>query len=145
MADTNPKAPIRRFDVFAEYTRQKALQDGMPEDEAAGYGLWVAKVVASRRYGGGPPPPPRKKEGEKGVEAEEEEPKKPRKKWHDLGGEDQTDEMFEKEIVNRMGRHFYNTVFAPAIEDALAEDKSYQSIRDTIRKDWKPGGTAPRE
>ena len=25
----NPKAPIRRFDVFAEYTRQKALQDGM--------------------------------------------------------------------------------------------------------------------
>jgi hypothetical protein len=145
MAETNPKAPIRRFDVFAEYTRQKALQDGMAEDEAAGYGLWVAKVVASRRYGGGPPPPPRKKEGEKGAEAEEAEPKKPRKKWHDLGGEDQTDEMFEKEIVNRMGRHFYNTVFAPAIEDALAEDKSYQSIRDTIRKDWKPGGTAQRE
>ena len=68
MAETNPKAPIRRFDVFAEYTRQKALQDGMPEDEAAGYGLWVAKVVASRRYGGGPPPPPRKKEGEKDAE-----------------------------------------------------------------------------
>jgi hypothetical protein len=145
MADTNPRAPIRRFDVFAEYTRQKALQDDMPEDEAAGYGLWVAKVVASRRYGGGPPPPPRKKEGEKGAEAREEEPKQPKRKWHDLGGEDQTDEMFEKEIINRMGRHFYNTVFSPAIEDALAEGKSYQSIRDTIRKDWKPSGSAPAE
>jgi hypothetical protein len=146
MADTNPKAPIRRFDVFAEYTRQKALQDGMPEDEAAGYGLWVAKVVASRRYGGGPPPPPRKKDGDKDAEArEEEEARKPRRKWHDLGGEDQTDELFDKEIVKRMGLHFYNTVFAPAIEDALAEGKSYQSIRDTIRREWKPGGTAPRE
>ena len=45
-----PRMPIRRFDVFAEYNKQKAMQDGMPEDEAEGHGLWVAKVVAS---GGG--------------------------------------------------------------------------------------------
>src|SRR6478735_8082968 len=66
----NPRLPVRRFDVFAEYTKQKAIEDGMPEDEAEGYGLWVAKVVASRRYGGAPiTQPPRKGDGEKEDEA----------------------------------------------------------------------------
>ena len=135
MAESNPKAPIRRFDVFAEYTKQKAIQDGMPEDEAEGYGLWVAKVVASRRYGGAPiTQPPRKGDGAK----EDEAPKEKKPKWHLLGNEPQTDELFEREVIGRMGRHFYNTVFAPAIEDALAQGKSYTSIRDTIRKEWKP-------
>jgi hypothetical protein len=134
MAESNPKAPIRRFDVFAEYTKQKAVQDGMPEDEAEGYGLWVAKVVASRRYGGAPiTQPPRKGDGEK----EDEAPKEKKPKWHLLGHEPQTAELFEREVIGRMGRHFYNTVFAPAIEDALAQGKSYTSIRDTIRKEWK--------
>jgi hypothetical protein len=133
----NPKAPIRRFDVFAEYTRQKAVQDGMPEDEAEGYGLWVAKVVAARRFGGGPAtPPPRKGEGKEAEGKEEDHARK--SKWHDLGGKPQTDELFEDEIVGRMGRHFYNTVFVPAIENAIAEGKSYTAIRDTIRKEWKP-------
>jgi hypothetical protein len=44
-----PERPIRRFDVFAEYRRQEAEEKGRPEDEATGYGLWVAKVVAARR------------------------------------------------------------------------------------------------
>ena len=133
----NPKAPIRRFDVFAEYTKQKAMQDGMPEDEAEGYGLWVAKVVASRRYGGAPiTQPPHKGDAKKDEKEEDERPPKP--KWHDLGGEPQTDQLFEREVVGRMGRQFYNTVFAPAIEDAIAQGKSYQAIRDTIRKEWKP-------
>jgi hypothetical protein len=135
MAESNPKAPIRRFDVFAEYTKQKAIQDGMPEDEAEGYGLWVAKVVASRRYGGAPiTQPPRKGDDEK----EDEAPKEKKPKWHLLGHEPQTDKLFEREVIGRMGRHFYNTVFAPAIEDALAQGKSYTAIRDTIRKEWKP-------
>ena len=51
MTDVRPRAPIRRFDVFAEYQRQEARAGGIPADEAAGYGLWVAKVVASRTYG----------------------------------------------------------------------------------------------
>jgi hypothetical protein len=37
-----------------------------------------------------------------------------------------------------MGREFYDTVFAPAIAQAVAEDRTYNSIRDTIRKDWRP-------
>jgi len=135
----NPRLPVRRFDVFAEYTKQKAMKDGMHEDEAEGYGLWVAKVVAARRYGGGPPPPKPKKHDSEGKQEEPEPAEKaPKEKWHKLDGEDQTDELFEKEIVNRMGSQFYNTVFMPAIEEAIAQDKSYASIRDSIRRDWKP-------
>ena len=59
-------------------------------------------------------------------------------KWHALDGEPQTDALFEKEIVERMGRAFYRRTFAPAIEDARTSGKSYESIRDTIRKGWKP-------
>ena len=134
----NPKAPVRRFDVFAEYTRQKALQDGMDEAEAEGYGLWVAKVVASRKYGGAPITQAlHKKEGEEGKKASTAaHPKTP--EWHELDGKPQTDKLFEREIIERMGSHFYNTVFVPAIEDAMNAGKSYTAIRDTIRKEWKP-------
>lgn len=137
-----PKAPIRRFDVFAEYNRQKAIEDGMEPDRAEGYGLWVAKVVASRGFGRGiGPSPPRGnkgeaqgegKEGPDGQQAEEEP------KWRSLGGEEQTDEMFHKEIVKRMESEFYETVFLPAIAEAMREGRSYTSFRDTIRRDWKP-------
>src|SRR6187551_436024 len=48
---TAPLKSIRRFDVFAEVNRLKALDEGRPEDEAKGYGIWLAKVVAGRRYG----------------------------------------------------------------------------------------------
>ena len=133
-----PKSPIRRFDVFAEYNRQKAMaEDGLPSDEAEGYGLWVAKVVASRRFGGkvGPQPP---KSGGKDVDKDEQEEPKERPKWHTLDGEPQTDELFEKEIINRMGREFYYDVFVPAIEEAMRGGRSYTSFRDSIRKDWKP-------
>lgn len=136
-----PRMPVRRFDVFAEYTKQKALKKGMPEDEAEGYGLWVAKVVAS---GGGrspalrPPAGKDKGDGHKDEAKQEEEGNEPKEKWHSLGGEEQTDELFEKEVVKRMGEHFYETVFAPAIEEAVAQDRTYQSIRDTIRREWKP-------
>ena len=47
-----PLRPIRRFDVFAETKRLEALEHGEPEDVARGYGVRVAKLVASRRFGG---------------------------------------------------------------------------------------------
>jgi hypothetical protein len=50
-SDVSPRQPIRRLDVFAEYTRQERREKGYPEDEAKGYGVWLAKVVASRRVG----------------------------------------------------------------------------------------------
>ncbi len=133
-----PKVPIRRFDVFAEYNRQKAIQDGMPPDEAEGYGLWVAKVVASRGFGRGTmsQPPSKLHETAQQEETEGEQPKKP--KWHTINDKPQTDEMFEKEIIARMGPEFYDKVFEPAIHEAIEAGKSYNSIRDVIRREWTP-------
>jgi hypothetical protein len=46
-----PANRIRRFNVFAEYRKQQEQDHGMPADQAKGYGLWVAKVVAARKFG----------------------------------------------------------------------------------------------
>jgi hypothetical protein len=129
-----PRAAIRRFDVFAEYNRLEALRDGRPEDEAKGHGLWVAKVVASRR--GRPslaPTAPRPSDGNP-----PSAPAADHEKFKSLSGEVQTDKLFDREVVERMGREFYRDVFAPAIGQAFEEGRPYQSIRDAIRREWKP-------
>ncbi len=132
MAEPKPKAPIRRFDVFAEYNRIKAIkEDHLAPAKAKGYGLWVAKVVAAQRYGR---VPKRKPEEKKTPEQEAKE----KKEWHELSGVPQTDKLFDREIVNRMGADFYKEVFVPAVDQAFEEGKTYASIRDSIRKDWKP-------
>jgi len=127
-----PKQAIRRFDVFAEYTRQERLAKGYPEDEAKGYGIWLAKVVAARRFG-------------KSGEAKTAKPGKVSKgereaepKFRALGDELQTDETFDDDIIDRMGPKFYDDVFVPAITEAIDEGKDYTAIRDSIRKGWKP-------
>jgi hypothetical protein len=138
-ADVKPERQIRRFDVFAEYRKQEEEAKGHPGDEAMGYGLWVAKVVAARRFGGAKSKSHDDRQHGKDGESESERRKRlVDGKWHTLDGEPQTDALFEKEIVERMGRAFYGRVFAPAIEDAIKSGKSYESIRDTIRKSWKP-------
>jgi hypothetical protein len=137
-----PRMPIRRFDVFAEFNRLEALEKGMSDEEAAGYGLWVAKVVAS----GGGRGSPGKRPAKDGEEADEQkegdgEGKKAEKRgprFRTLGDEEQTDEMFDREVVRRMGEEFYRDVFRPAIEEAYCQGRGYTEIRDTIRKDWKP-------
>ncbi len=43
-APIRPRAPIRRFDVFAEYSRLQGLTRGLDQAHAKGCGLWVAKV-----------------------------------------------------------------------------------------------------
>ncbi len=137
MAEIKPRAPIRRFDVFAEYNRLKALdQEGLTKSKAKGYGLWVAKVVAAQKFGR-MPKPGKEKKPETEQERKERE-RKARTEWHDLSGVPQTDKLFDKEIVNRMGKDFYSKVFSPAIQQAYAEGKPYVAIRDAIRKEWKP-------
>jgi hypothetical protein len=134
--DASPHKPIRRFDVFAEYTHQERRAKGYPEDEAKGYGIWLAKVVASRRFGqqsSADGKQPSKKA------AHDEEPK-----FRSLGDELQTDETFDHDITDRMGARFYDDVFVPAITEARAEGKSYETIRDTIRRGWKPARAASR-
>lgn len=130
---TKPRATVRRFDVFAEYNRLKAQkEDKLSAAKAKGYGLWLAKVVAARKFGRLPEPKDKgeKKEGKK-------EPKVNKQGWHELSDVAQTAALFDKEIVDRMGTTFYRRVFAPAVRKAFESGKSYVDIRDTIRAKWK--------
>jgi hypothetical protein len=129
-----PRAPIRRFDVFAEYNRLQALQRGLDQAHAKGYGLWVAKVVASGVQRGRKPSEPH---GEPAA-AERPDQQKAEQTWHVLGDEEQTDTLFDHEIVQRMGTNFYFQVFVPAIAGAFDQGQRYESIRDSIRRNWSP-------
>ena len=111
---SKPKQAIRRFDIFAEYNRLKGLEKGLDEPHAKGYGVWVAKVVAS---GGGRRASSKSSQQQTASAAEEgaEWHAAPsEQEWHELGGEPQTDALFDREIVQRMGPGFYAQVFAPA-------------------------------
>ncbi|HEY1291462.1 MAG TPA: hypothetical protein VGJ60_00095 [Chloroflexota bacterium] len=125
-----PTNRIRRFDVFAEYRKQEEHDRGMPADQAKGYGLWVAKVVAARRFG-------RLKDRDEPSDAEKK--RRRRRKWRVLSGEPQTDHLFDHQIVERMGADFYEDVFVPAIAHEREQGHSYESIRDRLRRRWKPG------
>ena len=125
----SPNRAIRRFDVFAEYTRQERRDKGDAEDEAKGYGIWLAKVVASRQYGAKTDSHDRHSGGHK-TESHQ--------KFRSVGDDLQTDEVFDHDIVERMGSRFYREVFAPAITEARAKGDAYEDIRDAIRKNWKP-------
>jgi hypothetical protein len=126
---TRPANRIRRFDVFAEYRKQDEQAEGMPEDQAKGYGLWVAKVVAARKFG--------RLNTREGPSASEARNRR-RRKWHVLGGQAQTDRLFDREIVERMGETFYREVFAPAIRQAREAGQPYEAIRDRLRRRWNP-------
>ena len=103
-----------------------------PLDRAKGYRLWVAKVVAARKFA-----------RMRGKEAKPKgEVPRRRRKWRVLSGVSQTDKLFDQQIVARMGSDFYEEVFAPTIEAARKKGQSYESIRDRIRRSWRP---APRE
>lgn len=125
----NPKKPIRRFDVFAEFSRLERLEKGYAEDEAAGYGIWLAKVVASRRGGSS---------SDSAGKSRRKKKPGPEPKFRSLSDEPQTDETFNHDIVERMGKTFYSRVFAPAIKRARNNGESYDDIRNSIREEWKP-------
>jgi hypothetical protein len=140
-AEIRPLQPIRRFDVFAETKRLEALAHGEPEDVAKGYGIRIAKIVASRRFGASAT---KKKRHEKADESENQSSTGSRfggeggSQFRDLDGVAQTDETFDREIVERMGSEFYEVEFQPAIQEALTAGRKYEQIRDTIRNNWKP-------
>jgi hypothetical protein len=139
--ELRPLRPIRRFDVFAETKRLEALAHGEPEDVAKGYGIRIAKIVASRRFGGSTAkktPPGRKDETAGESEKASRFGGEGGSRFRALDGEIQSDETFDREIINRMGPEFYDVVFQPAIQEALAAGRKYEQIRDTIRQDWKP-------
>ena len=139
--ELRPLQPIRRFDVFAETKRLEALSHGEPDDVAKGYGIRIAKIVASRRFGGSAA---KKTHHERKDDSDGESTKGSRfggeggSKFRALDGEIQSDETFDREIIDRMGPEFYEVVFQPAIREAIDAGRKYEQIRDTIRKDWKP-------
>jgi hypothetical protein len=135
MTELKPRFPIRRFDVFADYNYVRNLEHDMKDDVARGRAIWAAKVVAGRRYGGSTSSSSGQGAGRH--EGNGEHQKVDDDGFRSVGGELQTDVTFQKEIVDRMGREFYDRVFHPAIEQAVAEGKRYEDIRDQIRKDWK--------
>ncbi len=132
-----PKRPIRRFDVFAEVNRLKALDDGRPDDEAKGYGIWLAKVVAGRRFGA------KKDDHDRTRHDREPAPNGKEPKFKSAGGELQTDETFDHDVVDRMGPDFYDRVFAPAVAAAISRGEKYETFRDSIRSTWKPAPRRP--
>ena len=106
-----PRQPIRRFDVFAEYHRLDRLQQGLPPDEAKGYGLWLARIVAARKFAKWITTQDLDR-----LYAEEAKAKQyPPSKWRPLSGKEQTDALFDKEIIARTGQDLYDQVFDPAI------------------------------
>jgi hypothetical protein len=130
-----PKAAIRRFDVFAEYSRLEALKEGRRPDEAKGHGVWLAKVVASRRRAPTPGPSRLPVGAELGGRSRLPEPEE---RFKSLGGELQSDALFDREIVARMGERFYDDVFAPTIRRHFERGDRYETIRDAVRREWKP-------
>jgi hypothetical protein len=127
-----PEADIRRFDVFAEYNRIKAEQSGMAPDQAKGYALWLAKVIAARKFTRKPEQRAEMTE----LLGEGRDRLREGARYLELGGQLQTPELFDREIVRRMGEHFYRSVFSPAIAEAIAQHRSYEKIRDAIRIPW---------
>ena len=113
-------------------------REGLPEDQAKGYGIWLAKVVASRRFG-----QKSSSDGKKPStkDAHEEEPT-----FRSVGDELQTDETFDHDIIERMGARFYDAVFVPAISEARAEGKIVRDHpgHDPPRLETCPRGIAVR-
>ena len=99
-----PKATVRRFDVFAEYSKLEALKEGRPLDEAKGHGIWLAKVVASRRRA----PAASSSRIPVGPGHAPSRMPEPEERFKTLGGELQNDARFDREVVERMGDRFYD-------------------------------------
>lgn len=124
--EIKPLAPIRRFDVFAEWNRLKAKKEyGFSDDDAKAYGLAVAKVVAARKFYG-------HRLKYKGATKAYVEGKTKEKWWEKIASAPE----FDEKIIRRMGEEFYYKVFSPAIEKAMEEGKDYMDIRDSIRQEW---------
>lgn len=135
MSDRKPSAPIRRFDIFADYNRIKNEASGLPEDRAKGDAIWLAKVVAGRRFGAATSSAAPEHPGGQHRPAQQDEPGADG--FRSAGGIPQTDRTFDRDIVERMGAEFYQRVFHPAIEQAFQAGKTYEEIRDALRAQWK--------
>jgi hypothetical protein len=132
MPTDTPRANIRRFDVFAEWSRLTARErKHMNASDAKAYGFAVAKVVAARKLGGYEPGLIR--EWKKRARAGHTEREASGEAWWEHFG---SEREFDRRIIERMGEGFYERVFQPAVREALDAGKEYEEVRDTLRKEW---------
>ncbi len=122
-----PAANIRRFDVFAEWSRLTGREKHqLPEGSARAYGIAVAKIVAARKFAGYQPQQVRTLK----QQARQQDASEPW--WEHLG----TPVEFDRKIIRRMGQRFYQDVFQPAIRQAWDAGETYEQIRDRLREPW---------
>jgi len=123
-----PQSDIRRYDVFAVTNYIKNVNNGIPDAQAKGDAIWLATVVAARKFHRGtfqPRPGAEPKQAKKaGIYTS---------KWRQLSGIDQTDKLYDQKIVQRMGESFYNGVFLPAVKKEVEAGIDYRDYRDTLR------------
>ncbi|WP_297445962.1 hypothetical protein [Desulfurobacterium sp.] len=121
-----PKAPIRRFDIFAEWNRIKGIKElKLDPEDAKAYGLAVAEVVAARKFYG-------HRTKYRGATREYIKKHEGTPWWRKMASPAE----FDEKIVERMGKEFYEKVFSKKIEEAYREGKDYMDIRDSLRKEW---------
>ena len=110
----------------ARNTARRALRRTKPRATASSWPRWCRPAGSAKNL-----PQTAKKPSKK--DEHDEEPK-----FRSVGDELQTDETFDHDIIERMGAKFYEAVFVPAITKAREAGKTYETIRDTLRKGWKP-------
>ena len=113
---------IRRFDVFAEFNKQKKEAEGYPTDLAKGEGLWIAKFTASRRGAKSAPK-------NKGTGSGEHRINRGVSKFKALNDIPQTDKLFDKDIIDRLGRDVYENVLVKGVRAAMKVGLQYNDIR----------------
>lgn len=119
-----PKAPVRRYDVFAAWNYLQGLDEGQNESRAKRYGVWMATVVAARKF--------RRRAEDRGT-AKPLPPKEPRTDFLGLEAAD-----YEKRVRLRMGTTFHDRVFLPTLRKLRNEGRTYVEIRHEVRAEWKP-------
>lgn len=123
-----PKAPVRRYDVFAAWNYLEGLDEGGNEAKAKQYGVWMATVIAAHKF--------RRRAEQRGT-AKSLPPKEGRTAFQGLTAED-----YEERIRRRMGAGFHDQVFLPTLRKLRNEGRNYLEIRDEVRADWKPAESA---
>ncbi len=118
------------------------MDRGYAEDEAKGYGIWLARVVAARRFGKKSGALDRARPESQGAKAGDEPTVEP--KYRFGGDELQIDETFDHDIIGRMVEAFYAEVFVPAIAEARECGQPYDDIRDAICKNGNPPKSTSR-
>ena len=113
---------IRRFDIFAivNYLKNKK---SMSDEKAKGDAIWLAKLVANRKLYGGP-----KKAGK--IERLGKSKSGVVTRWKVLSDVPQTDEEYDKAIIDRFGNANY-IIIEREIKMALENGYDYKQFRDS--------------